>query len=119
MANDPKSFLLTPELHGYLMAIMSSLDEHQAVLIAETQRLGDRTMLQIAPEQGPFMTMLTRMIGARHATSSSVPSRGSPRSVSSRVSPTTGPSSVATRAWSGLLSANSSGRPPVSITRSI
>ncbi len=67
MSNDPKSFLLTPALHDYLMATMSPLDEHQADLIAETERLGDSTMLQIAPEQGPFMTMLTRMIGARRA----------------------------------------------------
>lgn len=67
MPTEPKSFLLSQKLHDYLMATMSPLDEHQTALIAETARLGDRTMLQIAPEQGPFMTMLTRMIGARHA----------------------------------------------------
>ncbi len=67
MPNEPKSFLLTQALHDYLMATMSPLDEHQSALIAETERLGDPARLQIAPEQARFMTMLTRLIGARHA----------------------------------------------------
>ena len=67
MPDAPKSFLLSPELHAYLMATMSPMDEHQLALIAETERRGDPTLLQIPPEQGPFMTMLTRVMGARNA----------------------------------------------------
>jgi caffeoyl-CoA O-methyltransferase len=39
----------------------------QAALIEETQSLGGVAMMQIAPEQGAFMTLLTRAIGARRA----------------------------------------------------
>ncbi len=67
MPDAPKSFLLSPEMHAYLMETMSPMDEHQVALIAETERRGDPKLLQIAPEQAPFMTMLTRAIGARDA----------------------------------------------------
>lgn len=59
---------LTPELHDYLVAHGSPPDEIQLDLIEETQRLlPEQARMQIAPEQGAFMTILTRIIGVRRA----------------------------------------------------
>jgi len=67
MAETPKSFFLTKPVHDYLVAHAPPLDDVQRDLIAETEALGGISMMQIAPEQGAFMTLLTRLIGARHA----------------------------------------------------
>lgn len=67
MATEPKSFFLTPELHDYLVAHIPPLDDVQRDLIAETETLGGISVMQIAPEQGAFMALLTRLIGARRA----------------------------------------------------
>jgi predicted O-methyltransferase YrrM len=58
---------LSPELHAYLVAHSSPVDEVLASLAAQTQRrYPDSAGLQIGPEQGTFMTLLTRLTGARH-----------------------------------------------------
>jgi caffeoyl-CoA O-methyltransferase len=67
MADDPKSFFLTKQVHDYLVAHAPPLDDVQRDLIAETEALGGISMMQIAPEQGAFMMLLTRLLGARHA----------------------------------------------------
>jgi caffeoyl-CoA O-methyltransferase len=67
MADAPKSFFLTKPVHDYLVAHVPPLDDVQRDLIAETEALGGISMMQISPEQGAFMTLLTRLIGARHA----------------------------------------------------
>jgi caffeoyl-CoA O-methyltransferase len=67
MADAPKSFFLTKPVHDYLVAHAPHLDDVQRDLIAETEALGGISMMQIAPEQGAFMTLLTRLIGARDA----------------------------------------------------
>lgn len=67
MATEPKSFFLTKDLHDYLVAHIPPLDDVQRDLIAETEALGGISMMQIAPEQGAFMTLLTRLVGARRA----------------------------------------------------
>jgi caffeoyl-CoA O-methyltransferase len=67
MAAGPKSFFLTQAVHDYLVAHIPPLDDVQRDLIAETEALGGISMMQIAPEQGAFMTLLTRLIGARRA----------------------------------------------------
>src|SRR2546430_3757728 len=67
MATGPKSFFLTQAVHDYLVAHIPPLDDVQRDLIAETEALGGISMMQIAPEQGAFMTLLTRLIGARRA----------------------------------------------------
>ena len=67
MADAPKSFFLTKPVHDYLVAHAPPLDDVRRDLIAETEALGGISMMQIAPEQGAFMTLLTRLIGARHA----------------------------------------------------
>lgn len=67
MSTGPKSFFLTQAVHDYLLAHAPPLDDVQRDLIAETEALGGISMMQIAPEQGAFMTLLTRLIGARRA----------------------------------------------------
>jgi caffeoyl-CoA O-methyltransferase len=67
MAKGPKSFFLTPGVHDYLLAHAPPLDDVQSDLIAETEALGDISVMQIAPEQGAFMALVTRLIGARRA----------------------------------------------------
>ena len=62
---DEKFTRMTPELHAYLIGHCSERDPVQAALIAETAALGGVSIMQIAPEQGAFMTLLARAIGAR------------------------------------------------------
>jgi caffeoyl-CoA O-methyltransferase len=67
MADAPKSFQLSPAIHSYLVEHGTPPDAIQRELMEETQRLGGISMMQIAPEQGTFMTMLARSIGATRA----------------------------------------------------
>ena len=67
----PRSFLLTPELAGYVRASSEAPDAEAAGLLAETAAMAERgeapASFQIAPEQGAFMQLLTRALGARRA----------------------------------------------------
>ncbi len=54
-------------MHEYLVEHGTPPDPILRELIEETQRLGGISLMQIAPEQGAFMTLLTRAIGARRA----------------------------------------------------
>jgi caffeoyl-CoA O-methyltransferase len=67
VADAPKSFFLSSEVAGYLVAHGAPPDDLQRRLIAETKELGQVSGMQISPEQGAFMTLLTRLIGARRA----------------------------------------------------
>ena len=67
MPDGPKSFFLAPEVHDYLVRHGTPPSEIQRELIAETRALGGISLMQIAPEQGAFMTLLARAIGARRA----------------------------------------------------
>jgi caffeoyl-CoA O-methyltransferase len=67
MAKDPKSFQLSADLHEYLVAHGSPPDAVKRSLIETTEKLGGISMMQIAPEQGAFMTLLARLMGARRA----------------------------------------------------
>ncbi|HLU96390.1 MAG TPA: O-methyltransferase [Thermobifida alba] len=59
---------LSPELHAYLVAHSSPVDEVLTDLAAETERLfPEAVRMQIAPEQGLFLTLLARLTGARDA----------------------------------------------------
>ena len=62
----PKSFFLTPEIHEYVVAHGTPPDAVQQALIDETAEL-PMAMMQISPEQGAFMTLFTRAIGAKQA----------------------------------------------------
>ena len=59
---DPKSFFLGAEIHEYLVAHGSPPDAVQTRLIEATAALGAVSGMQISPEQGAFMTMLTRLL---------------------------------------------------------
>lgn len=65
--SDPKGIGLTSGLHEYLLANGSAPDPVQQSLIAATVALGGVAGMQIAPEQGAFMTFLTRALGVRYA----------------------------------------------------
>ncbi len=63
----PKTIGLSEELHEYVVAHSTPPDDVQRELIAETAALGDIARMQIAPEQGAFTTILTRLLGVRTA----------------------------------------------------
>ena len=65
MPDSPKTVAVTPEVHRYLLDHGSPPDEVQQALIEETRGLGGVAGMQIAPEQGAFMTLLVRLLGAR------------------------------------------------------
>ncbi|RCV55370.1 O-methyltransferase [Marinitenerispora sediminis] len=59
---------LSPELHDYVVAHSAPVDGVLRDLVAETERrFPAQVGLQIGPEQGGFMTLFTRLIGARDA----------------------------------------------------
>ncbi len=63
-----KSLSLTDELHTYLVAHGTPPDEIVQDLMAETRSaLPKQVTMQIAPEQAAFLTLLTRLVGARQA----------------------------------------------------
>jgi caffeoyl-CoA O-methyltransferase len=61
------SIAITPELHEYVLAHTAPTDDVQRSLIEETSKLGPVSGMQIGPEQGTFMTMLTRLLGVTSA----------------------------------------------------
>lgn len=63
----PRSFLVSDDLNGYLLAHTTPADEVQRSLIAATEALGDISGMQIAIDQGNLLTLLARIVGARRA----------------------------------------------------
>lgn len=63
----PKSFLLSQDLHRYMVEHSSALDPVRSRLIEETVQLGPIAGMQVAPEQSLLMTLLARMVGAEQA----------------------------------------------------
>lgn len=58
---------LTDELHEYIVAHGARQDEVLRRVEQETAAMGEIAVMQIAPDQGAFITMLCRIIGAREA----------------------------------------------------
>lgn len=58
---------LTDELHAYMVDHGARQDEVLRRVQAETEAMGDIAVMQIAPDQGAFMTLLAKLIGARNA----------------------------------------------------
>jgi len=58
---------LNPELYGYVIDHNPPLDDVQRSLIDETAALGPISMMQVAVEQGAFLTLLTRLLGVERA----------------------------------------------------
>lgn len=68
MSDSPKSFHLTAEIHEYLVAHGSPPDAVLEELAQVTRdKVGGMAMMQVAPEQGAFMTLVARLIGAKNA----------------------------------------------------
>jgi caffeoyl-CoA O-methyltransferase len=67
MSSNPKSFNLSPELHAYMLEHGTAPDSVQRGLIEATEKLGGISIMQIAPEQGAFMTLFARAIAAERA----------------------------------------------------
>lgn len=64
----PDKFVtMTPELHEYVIEHSSRQDDVLRRLAEETAALGGIAMMQIAPDEGAFLTLLVRAIGARRA----------------------------------------------------
>jgi caffeoyl-CoA O-methyltransferase len=63
----PKSFLLSDSIHRYLVEHTTPLDDVRRRLVAETETLGGIAVMQVAPEQSVFLTLITRLVGARSA----------------------------------------------------
>jgi len=65
---DHKSLGLSNELHDYLVAHGTAPDAVQKELIEVTkEKIGPMSLMQVAPEQGAFMTLFTRLVGAKNA----------------------------------------------------
>src|SRR5262245_66472801 len=64
---EPQSFFLGGDVHDYLVAHGTPPDEVARALIEETRSLGAIAGMQVAPEQGAFLTVVTRLVGARRA----------------------------------------------------
>jgi caffeoyl-CoA O-methyltransferase len=67
MTMSPKTLGLSDELHAYVVAQGSAPDEVVRDLIQETRSaLPEHAIMQVAPEQAAFLTLLTRIVGAQH-----------------------------------------------------
>src|SRR3954449_12469869 len=63
-----KTITLTDDLHAYVVAHGSTPDPLGSELLAETRRRWpDAAGMSIAPEQAAFLTLFTRILGARKA----------------------------------------------------
>jgi caffeoyl-CoA O-methyltransferase len=62
-----KFITMTSELHDYVERRSVRRDSVMERLVEETAVLGDVAQMQIAPDQGAFLTLLVRSIGARSA----------------------------------------------------
>jgi caffeoyl-CoA O-methyltransferase len=64
----PKSDHLSPELQQYMVEHSSTPPDPLLLdLIDETAQLGASASMQISPEQGQFLTLLTGLLGVRNA----------------------------------------------------
>jgi caffeoyl-CoA O-methyltransferase len=62
-----RSIGLSTELNAYVTAHSMPADEVLIDLAAETLELGATADMQIAPEEGAFLTVMARLVGARTA----------------------------------------------------
>ena len=58
---------LTPDLYEYVVAHNPAPDPVLRDLLAETEALGPISRMQVAIEQGAFLTLLARLLGVRRA----------------------------------------------------
>jgi predicted O-methyltransferase YrrM len=67
MADQPKSFQLSADIHAYLLAHGTPPDDVLRSLIDETAALGMIAGMQVAPEQGTLLQILTALTGGQRA----------------------------------------------------
>ncbi|MEY2403559.1 MAG: caffeoyl-CoA O-methyltransferase [Acidimicrobiaceae bacterium] len=65
--SDPKSFQLSGEIHDYLISHGTPPDDIERALIEETAALGEIARMQIAPEQGALLRILTQVTATKRA----------------------------------------------------
>lgn len=58
---------LDDELHDYIVEHGARQDDVLRRVQAETEAMGDVAVMQVAPDQGAFITLLCRLIGVREA----------------------------------------------------
>ncbi len=58
---------LNDELHAYMVEHGARQDEALRRVQEETEAMGDIAVMQIAADQGAFMTLLTQIVSAREA----------------------------------------------------
>src|SRR5690349_16390847 len=63
-ARTPKDASLSPVLHDYVVSHGTPPDPVQECLSEQTRAIGGVSRMQIAPEQGAFMTLLASVVGA-------------------------------------------------------
>ncbi len=63
--NQPKSLGLDAELHAYMVGHGTPPDPVLTRLIADAEAMGEISRMQIAPEQGAFLTLLAKLLDAR------------------------------------------------------
>ncbi len=64
MSTPPKTLGLDADLHAYMVAHGSPPDDVLTQLIDDTVAMGPIAGMQIAPEQGAFLTMLAKLLNA-------------------------------------------------------
>lgn len=63
-----KGITVTDDLIDYLLAhSIPRTDVHRELVTATREAMGDWSIMQISPEQGPLLTFLARLIGAQEA----------------------------------------------------
>jgi caffeoyl-CoA O-methyltransferase len=68
MTSEDKGIAMTTELRDYLVAHSIAPTPQHAAIIADTlEQAPERSIMQIPREQGPLMTLLARLVGARLA----------------------------------------------------
>ena len=68
MTSEDKGITMTPELRDYLVAhSIPATPQHAAIVDDTLASASDWSIMQIPREQGPFMTLLARLVGARLA----------------------------------------------------
>ena len=63
----PKSVFLPEALADYAAAHSTPADAALTALVARTRQLGSVAGMQVSPDQGTLLTLLTRLVGARTA----------------------------------------------------
>ncbi|GHE24777.1 O-methyltransferase [Streptomyces vinaceus] len=63
--DEVKTVHLTPEVYGYLVAQAEPRSRVQEELVERTRALGREAQMQVPHEQGVFLTLLGKMLGAR------------------------------------------------------